>query len=717
MIKRNKVLAIIVVIAIIVAAITAIGRMTVESKNKQVDIVVDYTEMAMLAEQSEHDLAWYFKEFKEMGISKVGLEEDNLLLIANTEPTVKADIMDVYEKRKAINDIPDEVKAYYKGYDIYDVLVSIEDEDIAQRIIEQLETRYKEERYNVYKHEEICYIMLDGTVQDAIYEPLKTLFGGDNKGYTQVSNIVSSKLLYLSMGLDQEKIDIIQGSGLTVIPRTYSYDGWNDEKFEQSTIDMYKTLDNPIDYLIFAGKEIVGEDDGSELLKEYIKEENIAVGLVETTSQRENIEMAGIINLAEENDYNTVRIFSVWPYIQYRYQYYNYSGVEEIENTFYRAVTERNIRVIYFKPMKYKDNSYAYITDINAYNDLFERFETRIARHGMTIDKASVLSAYTINPIQKAIITIGAIAALFIVFNELIKIKKKYLYGLFVLVSMGVFGLFLVMPRIAELLGALGAAVAYASIAIWYIVQATKKHQERLRPNESLSKLLIIGTKELIITSVIAFCGALSTTTIISDINFLLEIDIFRGVKIAQLFPVLVFMVLYLAYFGFNEINKLNHKISINEIKKLLFMSVKVWMVLLAGVLLVAGYIYIARTGHETNIEPSTIELIFRNFLEETLFARPRTKEFLISFPAIMLFIHTAVRRMRLLPFLFALAAVLGQTSIINTFMHIRTPMYLSLARTGYSLLFGIILGIIYVVLLEICIKIIERIKRGILDA
>ena len=75
-------------------------------------------------------------------------------------------------------------------------------------------------------------------------------------------------------------------------------------------------------------------------------------------------------------DYNVVRVFSVWDYIQYRYAYYGYEGAEEIENTLYRAIVERNIRIIYFKPIKQNDNSYAYITDMDVYRDMFESLDT-----------------------------------------------------------------------------------------------------------------------------------------------------------------------------------------------------------------------------------------------------------------------------------------------------------------------------------------------------
>jgi hypothetical protein len=104
--------------------------------------------------------------------------------------------------------------------------------------------------------------------------------------------------------------------------------------------------------------------------------------------------------------------------------------------------------------------------------------------------------------------------------------------------------------------------------------------------------------------------------------------------------------------------------------------------------------------------------MITRNFLEVKLLARPRTKEFLIAFPAIIVAVYAARHRYKTIMFLAGLASIIGQTSIVNTFSHLRTPMYLSTVRTIYALGFGILLGIAYVVALEIGIRLL-RLVRG----
>lgn len=44
-----------------------------------------------------------------------------------------------------------------------------------------------------------------------------------------------------------------------------------------------------------------------------------------------------------------MRVFNEWAYIQNRYQYCGYEGPEEITNTFFRAIAERNCKIIFLK--------------------------------------------------------------------------------------------------------------------------------------------------------------------------------------------------------------------------------------------------------------------------------------------------------------------------------------------------------------------------------
>jgi hypothetical protein len=236
-----------------------------------------------------------------------------------------------------------------------------------------------------------------------------------------------------------------------------------------------------------------------------------------------------------------------------------------------------------------------------------------------------------------------------------------------------------------------------------------------LESSKSLSNLQIIIKSTLILTvSVfISLAGAMFEDAMLCDVKYFLEMDIFRGVKAAQLVPFGIFIVIYLIYF-INKNNKNNFKSVINTTVKIMNMEIKFYYAIIAAAIAVVGYVYIARTGHETNLQPSNLEMIFRNFMEYELLARPRTKEFLIAFPALFAAVFAANKKSKFFTGIFMLLSAIGTSSVINTFSHLRTPIYLSMARTLTGLGFGIVIGCVLIFLFNFMCGAFLKIKRRI---
>jgi hypothetical protein len=235
------------------------------------------------------------------------------------------------------------------------------------------------------------------------------------------------------------------------------------------------------------------------------------------------------------------------------------------------------------------------------------------------------------------------------------------------------------------------------------VLNSNKKH--------SNIQMMIKSAYILTVTIAISIAGAIFEDSMLADVKYFLEMDIFRGVKFAQILPFGIFLIIYLVYFMIKD-DKNKFKDMFNIVKGLLNHNIKIYYAILAGIIGIIGYIYIARTGHETDIQPSNLEMIFRNFLENVLLARPRTKEFLIAFPAIFAAIYTANKKSEFFTFIFMLAAAIGTSSVINTFSHLRTPIYLSLSRTMIALIFGIVIGCILILLLNYIFKLLTKIQE-----
>ena len=712
-IKENKIILGMMAIIFIACFFVLFNRVSVENNNKTYDIVIDYNEIEKLAEQSGHDVSWWLSEFKDIGITQVGLQEENIMsLMENSYLSVSGEVMynlkmDVDWMSKYPEEFIENIKE--KGFDEFDVMIEARGNDTISLLASNIKERIPEEKYVDFKDGDKYYVLLDGTSDMTLYSEKYKYMNSKNGGFIDRIDVIGSKLMYISLGFSEDKLTKIQSLGMEIVPRTLSYTGWNDTKFAEAVVKGYEKYGINPKYIIVGGEAVFGFDDGIDFAKDYIADNGVTIGLIENTTQLQNILQYGVEEIAQATNYDTVRVFSVWDYIQNRYQYYGYEGAKEIENTLFRAISERNIRVIYFKPIKELKDLHTYVTDIEEYKTMFANLDERLSEHGITRGQASVMEDYHVDTLLKIILGFGCALGAVLLLRCFLPINRKWSFVLSGLGIVGVVGAFFIMPNTSELIASFSAAVVFSCLAITFFTYRAQSCRDQLEQNAKLSKIMIAATGTLVASVLIALFGGMLTAAPICSINYMLEIDIFRGVKLAQLLPIAYFAIAYLSYFGYGDKKRVNGKLEFHDIKDMLDASIKVWMILLGVVVLGVGAYYIMRTGHDSSIEVSSTEMLFRNKLEEMFIARPRTKEFLFAFPCIMLMVYCAVRRFKLWSILFGLGGVIGMTCVVNTFMHIRTPLYLGFIRTGYSLFFGIMTGLVGILLFEALYKLYNR--------
>lgn len=226
------------------------------------------------------------------------------------------------------------------------------------------------------------------------------------------------------------------------------------------------------------------------------------------------------------------------------------------------------------------------------------------------------------------------------------------------------------------------------------------------QPPSTLSRLVRAAVGFLVAGGV-TLLGALCVATLLTEVRFLLKIEEFRGVKLAHLAPLVTLAAILAApALGLGRIlSKREENRSLLRSFLVLFQSwmnqtIRVWELGAALVILALVGVYLVRTGNEGLPVPA-LEAALRRWLEESFFARPRTKEVFIGHPA--LFVALAfwkekdAWRRRALRFgvhaLLILGAI-GQISIINTFAHAHSALLVSLARTFYGMILGLLLGV-----------------------
>lgn len=709
-VKIDKIIILLISLSLLAALYTIYQRISVENQYKNAEIILDYSEMDKMAADSDYDLGWWLNKFKEFGAQSVAVPEETINLLIEEGQSLNAEIVSELVKNYNWQDnYNSKIVQYIKNGDIdsADVIITTKDKSLYDYLLSGLEERYTKELYNTYNYEDEYYIVLNGTMSDMYYSELERVINSEGKGVYETKKVVDSKLLNIGIGYDDEKINLVKGSGLEVILRPINYTS-NNEKLA----DAYKAANEkynlkPRLYILY-GKSILGYPDNENVLQSYINEYNIAPVLIESSNQRENLEQDGLNKLVEKADYKAVRAFTLWDYIRARNKYYNYDGAQEIENTMFRAIIERNIRLIYFKPFFKESTNLEYLTDETEYERTFNTLKGRLKEHGIALGKANAMHSFQIGSKRLAIFVFGITLAAVMLFIRMFNIKNsyaKYLY-LFALPASAVP---FVLRGISEKGFALIAAVAFAGLSIYFFMCNINRIYKNSKPLSNL-QVVIQSALTLTVSIGISLIGAVFLDAMLCDSKYFLEMDIFRGVKAAQILPFAVFLIVYIVYFLTKDNSSL--KCAYDVTVKILNKEIKTYYVIIAGLIAVIGYIYISRTGHETNLQPTNLEMIFRNFLEYELFARPRSKEFLIAFPAMFAAAFSANKKWNFLTGIFMLLAAIGSSSVINTFSHLRTPIYLSLARTGIALGFGIIIGCIAIILLNVIYKLIVKLQE-----
>ena len=708
--KVEKIVIILICLSLIIGLYTLYQRTEVEKQYKTAEIVLDYNEIKKLADSSDEDLSYWFKKFKEFGAESVSIQEETINLLIEAGYELRAEIVSQLVKEYKWQDsYHEEIVSAIKENEIkpVDLIISTEDEELYSYIVSGLEERYAAEFHERHILDDVYYIVLKGTNDDIYYSETDKIINIDGKGVYESVNVADSRLMNIGIGYDPEKISLAKEAGLDVVLRPINFPTYNEK-----LADAYKAANEkyglqPRIYIVH-GKEVLGYPGNEASLLKYIKDENIAIALIESSTQREHLEQEGLDNLVKDSGYQALRAFTMWDYIRERNKYYNYSGAEEIENTMFRAITERNIRVIYFKPFFEKKDSTKFLTDVEEYERTFSSLENRLSKHNIALGKTQPMEEFSIGSKRMAVMAFGITLAAIMLFIKMFNIRHKYANYLYFF-SLPAALIPIVMRSLGEKGFAFGAAVVFSGLAIYYFMIKIKDIYDS-SDKYSNTYIMLRSTAILISSLVISLAGAIFVVAMLADVKYMLEMDIFRGVKFAQILPFGIFMVMFIVYFMNKEDSSI--KGVVNTTVGFLNKEVKIYYGIIVGILGLVAYIYISRTGHETNVQPSNIEMISRNFMEYVLIARPRTKEFLVAFPAIFAAVFAASKKSEFFTGIFMLVGAIGTSSVINTFSHIRTPIYLSFARTLIALLFGIILGCILVIISSICYRIYMKVQE-----
>ena len=179
-----------------------------------------------------------------------------------------------------------------------------------------------------------------------------------------------------------------------------------------------------------------------------------------------------------------------------------------------------------------------------------------------------------------------------------------------------------------------------------------------------------------------SLAGGLCIAALLADRGYMLQFRVFTGVKAAQILPILfAAAALFWVLFRRNRDRE--------------WRRVSPALVIFMGVAVAAALVVLILRSGDNMLPVSQLELDVRTWLELKLYARPRTKEFVLAFPALALFVTACERHTPILALPLGVLSSVAATSVINTFCHNFTPLRVSLARTLLGAGIGIVIGLI----------------------
>lgn len=487
----------------------------------------------------------------------------------------------------------------------------------------------------------------------------------EGEDYIEVT-VPMSVLTTLGVGYNYADLQKAAHLGYVILPQVKSWDHVSDESVA-SFIEQIEAIPN-LGSIYFADSSVVEPADPQiiEMVKRH------GLGFVEFFSEKQK-GFGALAKASSENGtaFGVERLHTV---TDAQVKQYTTDGLMD---RYMLALTERNLRVFLFKMPNtldiQKDASFL-ATNIATFRNLAES-------KGYTI--AEAVEPYNLPTGNYMLSVLAGIASLFmfvLVLDLMGMTKAGYLLGALGLI--GYAGLLKLSPNLALKLMALFGAIVFPT----YGVLSVLDDKERSMKDTILTFLKVC---------LISFGGALTIIGTISRTSFGLGIDIFAGVKAAMLLPIL--LVIGIAYYQ-------RHGLNVAYYKQLLSNKVTYLALGLLGLAAVVLMVYTSRTGNTGSI--SSFELAFRQFLDTTLGVRPRTKEFLIGHPAMVLLLYYGYKE-KYMPLL--ALGIIGQISLVNTYAHIHTPIMISLIRSVYGIVFGLIIGIIAIYIIKFLGKVMNK--------
>lgn len=658
----NKWLIGLIIIGLLASLTIDWQRHAVERANSTVEMVMDYEDILELAQIEGIRPVDLFQQFKEAGITSLAVYETTLEKLNKSGKVTAlpgADILHQYRTGTLTDAFWRTLIAEGK-IQAEDVYVVGQDKQIFAEVMSDLSRRLGPGRVTL-------------------------LAEGDRPVLAAKANF--EKVVKWNLGLSTEELTAVEKLGFYVVARPTNYTKVTPADVN-AVFERLSVVKN-LSAMMFVGDEVLGYPDLLPLTVSHFRQRNLTLAMIEHPLQLQFFKQEGLTQVAAANNYQSARVYAIPKDEQPKLKM-----TEAIQRW---AVTdqERNIRINllrrYDKPEPGKtlaETNLAYISGV----------KEALLAEGFSLGRAGTFQSYFASHWLLALVVLGATAAGVLYLSLVYPFAARWQYLLTaVLAALLIFPVIKGGGTLSRQMAALASASLFPALAMTWQIDRWRR-QEALgvfnKPH-SLGTIIMAGLGAIVLTTLVSLAGGLYLGAVLSDVRFFLEMEIFRGVKLTFVGPIILVTLVYLTRYNlFDNVQLTDARGLWRQLKNLLNYPVYLKTLLLFGAAAFAAWVFIGRSGHTAGVPVPAVELKLRALLEQVMYARPRGKEFLIGHPAFMLAVMAMYRQWpRLVQYLLIAAATIAQGSLVETFAHLRTPVLMSTIRGLDGLALGVVIG------------------------
>ncbi len=475
-------------------------------------------------------------------------------------------------------------------------------------------------------------------------------------------NLSLNKVKEIPLGFNEDLLTSYNAFGFNIIPELGNYNHLSKSKIEYifSEID---GLDS-VKTIMFSESFNYGINSYQTDFKELIKKYNFLVAYPEFDSSKS---LQKIITKVPNQVISAHKIF----------HYNTFNSFDILYHRYMRAINERSVNLLIFSTLDLSKINGLYDQNILLFKRVIDTYK-RVG--GSQVEYMASIDNINVSFLEKAFIGLGLFALIYMSFMKvhLLSSFKENLYLILILITLYAITIS-ISSLTVQILGFISAVIGPVFAIIYFFPPNNMKFI-------SIWDKLFNLIQFLVKVFVVCIFSVICCISLYSDPLFLHNIIPFKGVKLSLLLPVILVGTYF--FCGPNRVNSFYY-----IMRRLLRLPLTASMLMVFAVIVLILFVYLFRSGNY--FQTFGFEIAIRNYLEQVFIVRPRFKEILIGYPALLLgfwYLDRSFNRQFL--WLFNGLGVIALSSLINSFCHFHTPVLISFYRSIIGFFFGLVIAV-----------------------